>query len=211
MPLSWNNSNNNKSTTWWHGPRWESISFFKVFKCKIDAQVTDNSCFEQQRGLVHFSKLFPTHESQSCWERRGCVPIPVWGTSPDVQLCQCFQHCLLLCSWLCLLLVTVHQLGWLAIDIGKKQTKNMQPWLFRSKGSIRKINVGFIFSMFTYLFWDVGKGQREREKESQRGSTLSAEPNAGLDLRNCEIMIWAESRARCLTDWAAQVPLDVRF
>ena len=32
-----------------------------------------------------------------------------------------------------------------------------------------------------------GKGQRERERESQTGSTLSAEPEAGLDLMNHEI------------------------
>ena len=68
--------------------------------------------------------------------------------------------------------------------------------------------------MFIY-FWDrerdsawAGEGQRERETESKAGSRIwavSAEPDAGLDLTNREIMTWAEVRR--LTDWATQEPL----
>ena len=41
----------------------------------------------------------------------------------------------------------------------------------------------------------VGKGQRERETESEEGSRLwtdSTEPDAGLELTDHEIMTWAE-------------------
>ena len=52
-----------------------------------------------------------------------------------------------------------------------------------------------------------GGGQREREGESKAGSSLwavSAEPDAGLQLMNGEIMTWAE--VRCLTNLATQEP-----
>ena len=49
--------------------------------------------------------------------------------------------------------------------------------------------------MFIYLFWErecvQGRGT-EWGRESQAGSTLSTEPDAGLDLRNCEIITWAQ-------------------
>ena len=37
------------------------------------------------------------------------------------------------------------------------------------------------------FFWR-GKGQRERKRESKADSMLRADPNAGLELPNCEIM-----------------------
>ena len=40
-----------------------------------------------------------------------------------------------------------------------------------------------------------GEGQRERETQNPQqaaGSELSAQPNAGLELKSCEIMTWAE-------------------
>ena len=46
--------------------------------------------------------------------------------------------------------------------------------------------------MFIYLFLRRGEGQRERETQSEAGFRLSAvstEPNAGLELMNCEVMI----------------------
>ena len=56
-----------------------------------------------------------------------------------------------------------------------------------------------------------GEGE-EREREAQnlkpQGSRLwavSREPYAGLELRNGEIMTWADSDR--LTHWATQVPL----
>ena len=67
--------------------------------------------------------------------------------------------------------------------------------------------------MFIY-FWEregdrarVGEGQGERETESEAGSRLWAvntEPDAGLELRNREIMTW--DKVGRLTDWATQVP-----
>ena len=69
--------------------------------------------------------------------------------------------------------------------------------------------------MFIY-FWDnardrvqAAEGQTEGDTESEAGSRLwavSTEPNAGLDLTNCEIMTWAEVGR--LTDWAIQAPLQ---
>ena len=43
-----------------------------------------------------------------------------------------------------------------------------------------------------------GEREREREKESQAGSTVSAEPDLGLDLRNSEIMTGVEIKSRTL-------------
>ena len=69
--------------------------------------------------------------------------------------------------------------------------------------------------MFIY-FWERerqrqsvsgGGAEREGDTESEAGSrpwTVSTEPNMGLELTNCEIMIWA--KVGCLTDWATQEP-----
>ena len=68
--------------------------------------------------------------------------------------------------------------------------------------------------MFIY-FWDRerqnmsgGGAEREGDTESEAGSRLwavSTEPDAGLELTDCEIMTWAE--VGCSTDWATQVPI----
>ena len=56
----------------------------------------------------------------------------------------------------------------------------------------------YIYSLFIYFWetasaWERGRErERERERESQTGSTLSSEPDMGLDLTNCEIMTWAK-------------------
>ena len=55
-----------------------------------------------------------------------------------------------------------------------------------------------------------GGAEREGDTESKAGSRLwavSIEPNVGLELRNCEIMTWAE--VGCSTDWATQAPQHV--
>ena len=79
------------------------------------------------------------------------------------------------------------------------------------------INVVFIFFliflMFIY-FWDRerqsmngGRAEREGDTESEAGSRLwaiSPEPDAGLELMDCEIVTWAEVGR--LTDWATQAP-----
>ena len=67
--------------------------------------------------------------------------------------------------------------------------------------------------MFIY-FWDRerqsmngGGAEREGDTDSEAGSRLwavSTEPNAGLELTNCEIMTWAE--VGCSTNWATQAP-----
>ena len=49
--------------------------------------------------------------------------------------------------------------------------------------------------------------ERERERISSRLQAVSTEPDAGLELLNCEIMTWAEIMSLMLTDWATQAPL----
>ena len=68
--------------------------------------------------------------------------------------------------------------------------------------------------MFIY-YWETetqsmsrGGAESGGDKESEVGSRLwavSTEPDAGLELTNCEIMTWAEVGR--LTNWATQVPL----
>ena len=43
----------------------------------------------------------------------------------------------------------------------------------------------------------MGEGQRERERERE-SQAVSTEPHAGLELRNCEIVTWAEIQSRTL-------------
>ena len=53
-----------------------------------------------------------------------------------------------------------------------------------------------------------GGVERGGDTESEIGSRLwavSTEPNVGLELTNCEIMIWAEVGRP--TNWATQAPL----
>ena len=76
----------------------------------------------------------------------------------------------------------------------------------------------FIFLTFIY-FWDTerqsmsGAGaEREGDTESEADSRLwaiSPEPDAGLKLRDREIVTWAEVGR--LTDWATQAPLSSLF
>ena len=70
------------------------------------------------------------------------------------------------------------------------------------------------FSTFIYFFGDRerqsmngGGAEREGETESEAGSRLwavSPEPDAGLELTDCEIVTWAEVGR--LTDCATQAP-----
>ena len=76
-----------------------------------------------------------------------------------------------------------------------------------------------IFFMF-YLFLrdrdreqrqSMSRGGAEREGDTERkaGSrpwAISAEPDTGLELMDCEIMTWAD--VGCLTNWATKVPLQ---
>ena len=57
-----------------------------------------------------------------------------------------------------------------------------------------------------------GGTEREGDTESEAGSRLwavSTEPNVGLELRNREIMTWAEVWR--LTDWDTQAPLSFSY
>ena len=57
-----------------------------------------------------------------------------------------------------------------------------------------------------------GGAEREGDTESETGSSLwavSTEPNAGLELTDCEIMTWAEVGR--LTDQATQAPHKFAF
>ena len=69
------------------------------------------------------------------------------------------------------------------------------------------------FLIFIY-FWDRerqsmngGGSEREGDTESETASrfwAVSTEPDAGLELTDCEIMTWAE--VGHLTDWTIQAP-----
>ena len=69
--------------------------------------------------------------------------------------------------------------------------------------------------MFIYLFWErestqAREGLRERKKESQAGSTLSAQsPTQGSISRSVRSWPELQSRVRSLTDWATQAPLKI--
>ena len=58
--------------------------------------------------------------------------------------------------------------------------------------------IKLLHSFFLMFIWQGGGGEwaeerhRMRERESQAGSVLSAEPDAGLYLTNCDIMTWGE-------------------
>ena len=55
-----------------------------------------------------------------------------------------------------------------------------------------------------------GGAKREGDTESKAGSRLwavSTEPDAGLELTNCETMAWAEVEP--LTNWARQAPVNI--
>ena len=70
-----------------------------------------------------------------------------------------------------------------------------------------------IFLMFTFerkrqCEWERGR-ERGEDTESEAGSRLwavSTEPDARLELMDCEIMTWA--KVGRLTDWATKVPLE---
>ena len=51
-----------------------------------------------------------------------------------------------------------------------------------------------------------GEGQRKREKKSPADSTLSEEPNMGLDCTILKSQPEQKSRVGCLTDCTTQVP-----
>ena len=63
-----------------------------------------------------------------------------------------------------------------------------------------------LFYFLIYFFLLRGEGQKERERER---NTDSAEPDAGLELKNHEIATWAE--VRHLTNWPTQAPLMFHF
>ena len=77
-----------------------------------------------------------------------------------------------------------------------------------------KAVIKLIVSFLNYLFLretehEQGRTEREGDTESEAGSRLwadSTEPDARLELRNCEVMTWAE--VRHFTKWAPQAPLN---
>ena len=81
----------------------------------------------------------------------------------------------------------------------------------------KKLRIFFFFNFFNIYFWKRERkhkqgGAGERETESKAASmpwTISTEPDVGLELTTCEIMIWA--KVRWLSDWATQVPLNTIF
>ena len=59
--------------------------------------------------------------------------------------------------------------------------------------------------------WE-GATERGRQRIPGRLCVISTEPDAGLELKNCEIMTWAETKGWSLTDWGTQEPqLTSRF
>lgn len=66
------------------------------------------------------------------------------------------------------------------------------------------------FLKILYIYfrqWEHGRGQREWDKQT----ALSIEPNVGLNLRTLRPWPELKSRVQCLTDWATQVSLGVFF
>ena len=55
-----------------------------------------------------------------------------------------------------------------------------------------------------------GEGGRGKQRIPSRFCAVSAQPNSGLDLMNCEIMTWHETKSRTL-NWATQVPRKTDF
>ena len=72
------------------------------------------------------------------------------------------------------------------------------------------------FLMFIYVFFEReslsgGGAEREKERESQAGYTLSTEPNTGLDFTTLRSWPEPKSRVRRLTNWATQTPPSGSF
>ena len=65
-------------------------------------------------------------------------------------------------------------------------------------------------SVHTHMH-ESGERSRGRQRESQAVSTLSMEPDAGLDLTTLESWPDSKSRVGCSTYWANWVPLDFYF
>ena len=67
--------------------------------------------------------------------------------------------------------------------------------------------------MFIYLFWErdtAAYRQRERKRESQAGSTLSAQsPMRGSNPRTVRSWVEVKLWVGCLTNWATWVPLEI--
>ena len=68
--------------------------------------------------------------------------------------------------------------------------------------------------MFLFIFdrdsTSGGGAERERQNGKQApGSELSAEPDVGLKLTDCEIVTWA--KVRHSTNWTTQAPLILLF
>ena len=64
----------------------------------------------------------------------------------------------------------------------------------------------FIYLVEREREWGKGKGQREKERESQATSTLSAEPDTGLNPTILRSQPEPKSRVGCSTNWATQAP-----
>ena len=70
---------------------------------------------------------------------------------------------------------------------------------------IGSVRLFFFVSLFIFERETAGEGQRRRAQRIWSGLCAdSREPDAGLELTNCEMVTWAEVGG--LTDWAFQVP-----
>ena len=65
----------------------------------------------------------------------------------------------------------------------------------------------FFKDLFIFEKESGGKGQKEREKESQVDSTPSAEPGVGLNLMTSRSQSELKPRVRHSTNWSTYVPI----
>ena len=87
------------------------------------------------------------------------------------------------------------------------------PWICRSVTRSTHLFKFFFFFTFIYLWkteterkWEMGRERgRQRIRSRLQALAVSTEPDAGLELTNCEIMTWAEVGHPA--NWATQAPL----
>ena len=133
-----------------------------------------------------------------CWSSISChqilLPGQLWNLKPLAKP-------LLLKSTCFSLPISVHVPPFLLLHL------LLVIFLLISKAG-KESSIFFFFLVYLFILRErentwVGEGQRERI--SSRLHTVSMESDAGPELTNHEIMIWAEVRR--LTNWVTQVPL----
>ena len=80
-------------------------------------------------------------------------------------------------------------------------------WLFFYINDFINLFIIYLLKRFIWERDHEQEGQREREREIQADSMLSAEPDMGLDLKTLRSGPELKSRVGHLTHWATKAPL----